>query len=61
MSDIAQERPPAELTEGVVELRKRGGAAGRPVGQGVADDCLESMARRAAERAGHPRAIGSPG
>ncbi|MFE2554009.1 hypothetical protein ACFXGI_36640 [Streptomyces sp. NPDC059355] len=46
------------LTEGVVELRKRGELATRRSGAG-AENHLEAMARRAAERVaseGHPRA-----
>ncbi|WP_329199984.1 MULTISPECIES: hypothetical protein [unclassified Streptomyces] len=63
MSETERERPSATLellallaaTEGVVELRKRGGPAARPTAAGC-EDCLETMARRAAERAGHPLA-----
>ncbi|MFG2616311.1 hypothetical protein ACGFXC_01685 [Streptomyces sp. NPDC048507] len=46
---------PDRLTDGVVELRKRGELAVRRAG---ADEgqCLEAMARRAAERAGRPHA-----
>lgn len=44
-----------QLTDGVVELRKRGELAGRRAGAD-AGDCLEAMARRAAERACRPRA-----
>ncbi|WP_199920456.1 hypothetical protein [Streptomyces katrae] len=46
------------LTDGVVELRKRGELATRRSGAG-AENHLETMARRAAERVageGHPRA-----
>ncbi|MFJ3925950.1 hypothetical protein [Streptomyces sp. NPDC090022] len=43
------------LTDGVVELRKRGELATRRVG-GASDNYLEIMARRAAEKAGRPRA-----
>ncbi|MFF4849932.1 hypothetical protein [Streptomyces sp. NPDC001194] len=46
------------LTDGVVELRKRGELAARRSGAG-AENHLEAMARRAAERVaseGHPRA-----
>ncbi|MER6777728.1 MULTISPECIES: hypothetical protein [unclassified Streptomyces] len=46
------------LTDGVVELRKRGELATRRSGAG-AENHLEAMARRAAERVaseGHPRA-----
>lgn len=45
------------LTDGIVELRKRGEiAAQRPADALGAAHCLETMARRAAERAGRPRA-----
>ncbi|MFI5669738.1 hypothetical protein [Streptomyces sp. NPDC051704] len=48
------------LTDGVVELRKRGELATRRSGAGAgAENHLEAMARRAAERVaseGHPRA-----
>ncbi|MEU2828766.1 hypothetical protein ABZ667_08890 [Streptomyces lavendulae] len=47
--------PPERLTDGVVELRKRGEMATRPTGP-EAGDRLAEMARRAAERAGRPRA-----
>ncbi|MGW7099567.1 hypothetical protein [Streptomyces sp. NPDC054838] len=43
------------ITEGVVELRKRGELATRRTAAG-SENYLETMARRAAERAGHPRA-----
>ncbi|MFJ6793021.1 hypothetical protein [Streptomyces sp. NPDC091268] len=43
------------LTDGVVELRKRGELATSRVTAG-SGNYLETMARRAAERAGHPRA-----
>ncbi|GLX36977.1 hypothetical protein Sros01_30500 [Streptomyces roseochromogenus] len=46
---------PERLTDGVVELRKRGELAARPTGA-EAGDRLAEMARRAAERAGRPRA-----
>ncbi|MET9319631.1 hypothetical protein ABZX75_05455 [Streptomyces sp. NPDC003038] len=48
------------LTEGVVELRKRGELATRRAGAGpeggITENYLETMARRAAEKAGRPRA-----
>lgn len=44
------------ITDGVVELRKRGEIATRRAGAPGLDNYLETMARRAAERAGHPRA-----
>ncbi|MFD6938162.1 hypothetical protein ACFWAP_18685 [Streptomyces goshikiensis] len=45
------------LTDGVVELRKRGELATRRAGAASEhENYLEIMARRAAERAGHPRA-----
>ncbi|MCX4524582.1 MULTISPECIES: hypothetical protein [unclassified Streptomyces] len=45
------------LTDGVVELRKRGELATRRAGAAAENEnYLETMARRAAERAGHPRA-----
>lgn len=43
------------ITDGVVELRKRAAPAARRTAAG-SEDCLETMARRAAERAGRPRA-----
>ncbi|WP_330333729.1 hypothetical protein OHS33_31070 [Streptomyces sp. NBC_00536] len=43
------------LTDGVVELRKRGELATQRATAG-SENYLETMARRAAERAGHPRA-----
>ncbi|MFJ6719297.1 MULTISPECIES: hypothetical protein [unclassified Streptomyces] len=43
------------ITDGVVELRKRAAPATRPTAAG-SENCLETMARRAAERAGRPRA-----
>ncbi|MGO4463745.1 hypothetical protein AB4039_41780 [Streptomyces sp. M-16] len=46
---------PDRLTDGVVELRKRGELTTRPTGSD-AGDRLAEMARRAAERAGRPRA-----
>ncbi|WP_406185963.1 hypothetical protein [Streptomyces sp. NBC_01006] len=57
--DVPRRSDPRELlTDGVVELRKRGELAARRPGAG-AEDHLETMARRAAERVaseGHPRA-----
>lgn len=47
--------PSERLTDGVVELRKRGERTTRPTGT-EAGDRLAEMARRAAERAGRPRA-----
>ncbi|GHB60436.1 hypothetical protein GCM10010347_33110 [Streptomyces cirratus] len=63
MSETERERPSAtpELlallaaAEGVVELRKRGELAAGRTAAGC-EDCLETLARRAAERAGHPLA-----
>ncbi|MFB0633465.1 hypothetical protein [Streptomyces sp. AB3(2024)] len=46
---------PDRLTDGVVELRKRGELTTRPTGSD-AGDRLAEMARRAADRAGRPRA-----
>ncbi|MFD8986271.1 hypothetical protein ACFV0Q_41200, partial [Streptomyces sp. NPDC059564] len=46
---------PDRFTDGVVELRKRGESAVRRAGADAGDH-LEAMARRAAERAGRPRA-----
>ncbi|MEU6890662.1 hypothetical protein ABZ934_02485 [Streptomyces sp. NPDC046557] len=43
------------ITDGVVELRKRAAPAARRTAAD-SENCLETMARRAAERAGHPRA-----
>ncbi|MDJ0382730.1 hypothetical protein [Streptomyces sp. G-G2] len=43
------------LNDGVVELRKRGELATQRAAAG-SENYLETMARRAAERAGHPRA-----
>ncbi|MEU9007254.1 hypothetical protein, partial [Streptomyces sp. NPDC048551] len=53
-SPAAPDRP-ERLTDGVVELRKRGELAVRRAGAD-AGECLEAMARRAAERAGRPHA-----
>ncbi|MCJ1676930.1 hypothetical protein MTF65_06135 [Streptomyces sp. APSN-46.1] len=53
--------PRGLLTEGVVELRKRGELAAGRAGAGPEPEDVsypQSMARRAAERAGRPRAGG---
>ncbi|MGW0363991.1 hypothetical protein [Streptomyces sp. NPDC002990] len=64
-ADRAQDLPrPSDLrellTDGVVELRKRAelatGRAGAGTEDGITENYLETMARRAAERAGRPRA-----
>ncbi|MFG2292799.1 hypothetical protein [Streptomyces sp. NPDC048603] len=61
MSETEPGRPPSPsppvpppLLEGVAELRKRAGHGP------VAEECLESLARRAAEKAGRPRMIDLP-